>query len=79
MNKDLLKFIQKNNIIPMKYYFFENNELKVKYTLMNGSYDSELITEKAKKELNMDFEKLAYESYCLMNIKYSQENEFFID
>lgn len=44
-----------------------------------GRYDSELITEKAKKELNMDFEKLAYESYCLMNIKYSQENEFFID
>ena len=79
MNNDLLKFIQKNNIIPMKYYFFENDKLKVKYTLMNGSYDSELITEKAKKELNMDLEKLAYESYCLLNIKYSQENEFFID
>ena len=61
MNNDLLKFIQKNNIIPMKYYFFENDKLKVKYTLMNGSYDSELITEKAKKLLNMDFEKLEYE------------------
>ena len=48
MNNDLLKFIQKNNIIPMKYYFFENDKLKVKYTLMNGSYDSELITGKAK-------------------------------
>ena len=80
MDKEkLLDFIQKYNIVPQKYYIFEEGKLKVKYTLMNGSYEGERIMEQVQKEFDVDFYTFAYEAFCLLNIKYSQENEFFID
>lgn len=80
MDKEkLLDFIQKYNIVPQKYYIFEEGKLKVKYTLMNSSYECERIMEQVQKEFDVDFYTFAYEAFCLLNIKYSQENEFFID
>ena len=35
--------------------------------------------EQVQKEFDVDFYTFAYEAFCLLNIKYSQENEFFID
>lgn len=80
MDKDqLLNFIKKYDVMPEKVFMFDNGKLVVKYGLFNGSYSSELIAQKAKEEFGLDYEKFAYEAYCLLNIKYSQKNEFFID
>ncbi len=81
MDKEkLYEFIVKYNLIPEKRFFIWNNKIEILYTLANGSCDCEYIMEKSKEEgLTSDFSTLAYEAYCLLNIKYSQENEFFID
>ena len=51
----------------------------VNINCMNGSYECERIMEQVQKEFDVDFYTFAYEAFCLLNIKYSQENEFFID
>lgn len=76
----LLEFIKKYNVMPYRMFTLDSmGKVQHNYYLNNSSYDCEIIMEKCKEICDWDYAKLAYESYCLMDIKHSQENEFFID
>lgn len=79
-NEKLLEFIRKNRVHPLRYFYLdEDDKVQVSYTLMNTSYDAEIIAYKAKNELNIDYKTLAESAYNLLDIKHSQEQEFYID
>lgn len=85
MNKNKNKLIElskKFNLSVKLLYKLNTKTDKVErdYWFDNSPYDLEQIFNSEEfKELGMSEKDIAYELFCLYNIRYSQENEFFID
>jgi hypothetical protein len=77
----ILNLAEKYNLIVTKTYTLNNNnKVDVVYMLLNGPKDTEMFFESEEfKSLNIGSDEFSKRLFILYDIRYSQENEFYID
>lgn len=78
----LLDFAKEFNLVIKLTYSLnkETNKIENSYWFDNNPYELEIAFQSDTfKNLKMSEKNIAYELFCLYNIRHSQENEFFID
>lgn len=77
----IIKLAKKYDLIASQVFKFNSNgTVDRKYWFENSPDTLEkLFADEMFKELKMKPQTMAYLLFCCLNIRYSQENEFFID
>lgn len=77
MKEEILSIVKQYGLIVSKYYMFSDGKLISKYHFEN--YCNDLSYDKYFLSLNLPIDKIAEIAYNALQIKQSQENEFYID
>lgn len=80
MEKILLNIMKNYNLQPTKVYTLKDNKLECMYGFDNNIEILDKISnDEDFKALNLSIPKFCEKLFDLSEIRYSQENEFFID